>query len=221
MSLERRALWLQQAARGVLASLGISYELEGNPPVRGLVVANHLSYLDIAVFSAAMPCFFVAKSEVDRWPIFGKAASSGGTLFLDRSSSASANRVARQITDRLHLPVPVLHFPEGTSTDGSSVHRFYSRLIHPATEAGAPITAAAIRYRAEDGPEGNVPERELCWYGDEEFVTHLWKVLGIRRSSARVQFGEPHVYMDRREAANRTHAEIAAMRTEIRGAMVC
>src|SRR5579871_4350793 len=72
MTLERRALWLQQAARGVLASLGIGYEVEGNSPACGLVVANHLSYLDIVALSAAMPCFFVAKAEVDRWPFFGR-----------------------------------------------------------------------------------------------------------------------------------------------------
>ena len=63
-----------------------------------------------------MPCFFVAKMEVDRWPIFGKAARSGGTIFLDRSSLASAMSAADQITERLKLPIPVLLFPEGTST---------------------------------------------------------------------------------------------------------
>ena len=112
-----------------------------------------------------MPCFFVAKMEVDGWPYFGKAARTGGTIFLDRSSLASAMSVADQISERLNLPVPVLLFPEGTSTDGSQVLRFHSRLIDPATSAGAPITAAAIRYVVD----GDMEERELCWYGDESF----------------------------------------------------
>jgi 1-acyl-sn-glycerol-3-phosphate acyltransferase len=174
----------------------------------GLVVSNHLSYLDIIIISATMPCFFVAKMEIDGWPFFGKAARSGGTIFLDRSSLASAMTVAEQMTERLKLPVPVLLFPEGTSTDGAQVLRFHSRLIDPATTAGAPITAAAIRYVID----GDVEERELCWYGDEEFVTHLWKVLGVKGFSAQLHFGEPLIYSDRRMAADQTHAEITAWR---------
>ena len=85
-----------------------------------------------------MPCFFVAKMEIGGWPFFGKAARSGGTIFVDRSSLASAMSVAEQMTERLKLPipVPVLLFPEGTSTDGSQVLRFHSRLIDPATSTG-------------------------------------------------------------------------------------
>ena len=216
MTLERRAVWLQQAARGVLASLGVRYEVEGKPPACGLVVANHLSYLDIVVLSAAMPCFCVAKAEVDRWPFFGRAARSGGTLFLDRASMASANEVARRIASRLALPLPVVLFPEGTSTDGSAVLRFHSRLIHPATEMAAPITSAALEYSASDG---EVPESELCWYGDASFAAHLWKVLGLAGFSARIRFGEPHIYADRRKAAQATRAEISAMREDRTGAV--
>jgi 1-acyl-sn-glycerol-3-phosphate acyltransferase len=119
--------------------------------------------------------------------------------------------VAEQMTERLklHIPVPVVLFPEGTSTDGSQVIRFHSRLIDPATSIGAPITTAAVRYLID----GGVEERELCWYGDESFVTHLWKVLGTAGFSAQVRFGLPRVYTDRRVAADDTRAEIEAMRS--------
>ena len=207
-TLERRALWLQQAARGILAGLGIHYRVEGRPPTHGLVVSNHLSYLDILILSAAMRCFFVAKAEIRGWPYFGKAARTGGTIFIDRSSLASAERVSAIIAERLELPVPVLFFPEGTSTDGSSLLRFHSRLFEPAIVAGAPVTAAAVRYVLEDGVE----ERELCWFGDAAFLPHLWKALGAAGFTAEVQFGEPRVYPDRRAAADETHAEITAMR---------
>ncbi|MGO8934510.1 MAG: lysophospholipid acyltransferase family protein [Terracidiphilus sp.] len=208
MTLERRALWLQGAARAILKGLDIKSQVEGQPPACGLVISNHLSYLDIIIISATMPCFFVAKMEIDGWPFFGKAARSGGTIFLDRSSLASAMTVAEQMTERLKLPVPVLLFPEGTSTDGAQVLRFHSRLIDPATSTGAPITAAAIRYVIE----GGVEERELCWYGDEEFIRHLWKVLGVTGFSAQLRFGEPQIYSHRRVAADQTHAEITAWR---------
>lgn len=208
LSFEQRALWLQRSAARVLKSLGIRWSVLGQPPACGLVVSNHLSYLDIPIISATMPCFFVAKMDVGRWPVFGKVARTGGTIFLDRSSQVSANMVAETMAERLNLPVPVLLFPEGTSTDGTKVLRFHSRLIAPATTAGAPITTAAIRYISD----GGVEERELCWYGEDSFVTHLWKVLGVHSFSAQLRFGEPRIYANRRVAAEKTHAEITAWR---------
>ena len=209
MTLERRAQWMRDSASVVMRSMGIHVRVEGTPPAHGMVVANHLSYLDIVFLSAPMPCFFVAKAEIDRWPFFGKAARTGGTIFLDRSSRSSANSVARTITARLALPVPILLFPEGTTTDGSHMLRFRSRLIDPVTKAGAPITAASIRYVLDDG----TPERELCWYGDATFLPHLWKVLGSSGFHAEVRFGEAKIYPDRRTAADATQAEIEAMRS--------
>jgi 1-acyl-sn-glycerol-3-phosphate acyltransferase len=208
LTMEQKARWSQASSRLVLGALDIRYRIDGQPPTHGLVVCNHLSYLDILILSAAMPCFFVAKMEIGGWPIFGKAARSNGTIFLDRTSRASANSVAKQIMERLKLPIPVLLFPEGTSSDGSQVLRFHTRLIEPAIAAKAPITAASVRYVFED----STPERELCWYGDALFLTHLMKALGTTGFSARVRFGEPHVYPDRRMAADATHCEITAMR---------
>jgi lyso-ornithine lipid O-acyltransferase len=208
MTLEMRALWLQETSRRVLKCLHVTTQVDGVPAVCGLVVANHLSYLDVLIISAAMPCFFVARHDVAQWPYFGMAARMGGTIFLDRSSRASAMHVAGQIEQRLKLPVPVLLFPEGTSTDGSHVLPFHSRLISPATMAGVPITAAAVRYELSDDLE----ERELCWYGDATFLPHLVKVLGITAFTAHLQFGESQVYADRRAAARLTHAEITDMR---------
>ena len=208
LTLEQRALWLQSAARRIIAVLGIHCHIQGEPPRQGLVVANHLSYLDIVILSAAMPCFFVAKTEIDRWPFFGKAARCGGTIFIDRSSRASATDVARQIADRLKLPVPVLFFPEGTSTDGARVLRFHTSLFEPAAAGGAPVTAASVRYVLEGGQQ----ERDLCWYDDTHFLTHLWKTLAASGFSAVVHFGEHRVYPDRWAAAIATHDEITAMR---------
>lgn len=209
-TLVRRALWIQGCARRILKCLEITYQVQGAPATHGLVVANHLSYIDIVVLSAAMPCFFVAKIEIGGWPFFGRAARSGGTIFVDRGSLESAKSVAEQMKERLTMAIniPVLLFPEGTSTDGTEVLRFHSRLIDPATSLRIPITPAAIRYAIHDG----TPERELCWYGDETFVNHLWKVLGVAGFEAHVQFGEPRVYADRRVAADATHDEIVAMR---------
>jgi len=210
LTLERRALWLQAACQLILSSLEIEYRFDGTPPKRGLIVANHLSYLDILILSAMTPCFFVAKAEIASWPYFGEAARSGGTIFIDRGSLASAEKVAALIAERLLLPVPTLFFPEGTSSDGSSVSRFHTRLFEPAIRAGMPITAAAIRYKLI----GGAAERELCWFGDDPFLPHLWKTLGVEGFIAHVYFGESKLYFDRRAAASSSRQEIVAMRTE-------
>lgn len=208
-TLERRARWVQKTCVHVLRSMDIHCHVEGPVPTHGLVVANHLSYLDIVILSAAMPCFFVAKAEIDAWPYFGKAARLGGTMFINRSSLASAEKVATTISDRLKLPIPVLFFPEGTSTDGNMMP-FHSRLFEPAIRAGSPITAASIRYVMSEG----TPERELCWFGDETFGPHLLRTLNTPGFHAELRFTAPRVYLHRREAANETFAEIAAMRED-------
>ena len=210
--LERRAAWLQQSSRGVLSSLGIRTRVEGRPPARGLIVCNHLSYLDILILSAATPCFFVSKAEIAGWPYFGSAARAGGTVFLVRGDRVSAEAAAAEMAQRLKLTVPLLLFPEGTSTDGSRVLRFHSRLIQPAIDVAAPVTAAAVRYAID----GGVPERELCWFGDAAFLPHLWKALGTAGFSAEVRFGTPRVYTDRRTAAAQTHGEVEDLRAEMR-----
>lgn len=210
LTAEQRAHWMHTSGRAALARLGIELRLEGSPPPHGLVVANHLSYLDIAILSAAMPCCFVSKIEIGSWPFFGALARMGGAIFLNRRSLASANSVAMQMRERFELGVRVVLFPEGTSTDGSRVLRFHSRLIEPAIALRAPITAACVRYAME----GGVGERELCWFGDETFAHHLWKALGAAGFEARVRFGEPRVYADRRTAASETWSEITAMREE-------
>jgi 1-acyl-sn-glycerol-3-phosphate acyltransferase len=201
-------MWLHSTCTLVVASLGIHTRVHGAPPQGGLVVSNHLSYLDIPIISTVMPCFFVSKTEVDSWPYFGKAARTGGTLFLDRASMRSAGQVAAEISERLRLPIPILLFPEGTSSDGSDVLRFHTCLFEPAVRAQAPVTAAAVRYVLADGAH----ESDLCWFGDESFLPHLWKALGAAGFIAEIRFGDPQVYPHRRDAAQQTHAKVVAMR---------
>lgn len=209
-TLERRAQWNHSCALMVMAALGIRLKITGKPPDRGLLVSNHLSYLEVLIFGAALPCYLVSKAEIATWPFFGPLARAGGTLFVDRGSRASAEAVTEEIAERLKGTVPVLFFPEGTSTDGSRLLRFHSRLYTPAVDAGIPVTAAAVRYVPEDGS----PERDLCWFGDEEFLPHIWKVLGGPDFTAQLHFGEPRIYTNRRGAANETYAEIQAMREQ-------
>ena len=207
-SLERRAQWLHESGVLVMKRMGMGLRVTGEPPASGLMVANHLSYLDILIFGAACPCYLVSKAQIGSWPLFGILARAGGTIFVDRSSRTSAESVTDEIAERLKGPVPVLFFPEGTSTDGSRLLRFHSRFYVPAVNAGVPVTAAAVRYI----PEGGVPEREVCWFGNDAFLPHIWKVLGGPNFSAEVHFGQPHLYENRRAAASATYVEIQGLR---------
>ena len=119
-----------------------------------------------------------------------------------------ARQVAAEIGERLALASPILLFPEGTSTDGSGILPFYATLYEPAIQAGAPITAASVRYIPNDG----TPERELCWFGNDPFLPHLWKALGAGDFTAEVRFGEPKQYVDRRTAAAETRVEVESLR---------
>lgn len=205
---QRRAEWLHRCCRDVLAALGIRLGVVGEPPRGGLVVSNHLSYLDIAVYAAAMPCAFVSKAEVSAWPYFGAAARAAGTVFLNRASHSSALAAGDQMRARLAAGIPVLLFPEGTSTDGSQMRRFHSTLFEPAIALGEPVTVAAIRYQIADGS----PEREVCWYGDEGFLPHLARLLAIPGISAEVVFSEMAIYPDRRTAAALAQRQVEMLR---------
>ncbi len=196
--------------RIVLRAIGIHYRVEGEIP-RGatLIVANHLSYLDIVIFSAAVPCAFVAKEEIASWPMFGLLAQLGGTIFLDRESRLSAWDAAESMALRLAENVPVLFFPEGTSTDGFEVVRFHSTLFEPAVESGFPVVPAAIFYE----PVGaGIEEGDICWFGDALFLPHLKQVLGLTDFLAVVRFGAPEGFPDRRTAAWRSHDAVETMR---------
>lgn len=203
-----RAHWLHRSSALVLRRMGVHAESRGPRPARGLICANHLSYLDIAVCAAATPCVFVSKREVRGWPAFGSFASWGGTIFLDRQSRHSAEAAAAAMSAVLNQGVPVLLFPEGTSTDGTELLRFHPTLIEPAVAQRQPIAAAAIAYRLRGGEE-----RDLCYYGDVSFVPHLLRTLGRTGISAQIEFyPEAQVYSERKAAALDLHEKVAAMR---------
>ena len=207
----QRADWLHRSCKSVLDAMDIRCRVEGTAPSSGLLVANHLSYLDILVLGATTPCCFVSKREVRKWPIFGLFGALGGTLFLDRASRVSAARTATAIEQRLTLSLPIVLFPEGTSTDGSTVLPFHSWLFEPLVECGAYITVASLRYQTD----GNKSERDLCWFGDASFLPHLFSVLTGETITVQICYGGQLIYEDRRKAARATREAILALRETV------
>lgn len=211
LSLEDRARWLHVSCAAILRRLGVRLVCRGTPPAHGILCSNHLSYLDILAYAAALPCVFVSRSDVRGWPVFGWCATWSGTLYIDRQSRASTEEVARQMGRVLASGMPILLFPEGTSTDGSAVLRFHPSLLEPAIEHQETITPAAIAWRWRDGEE-----RDLCWYGDDSFVPHLLRTLGRRGIEVEMEFyPDENVYAERKAAALDLHEKVEAMRARM------
>ena len=209
VSSRERAEWMSFCGRLALSALGIGLRIEGAIPTGPtLIVANHLSYLDIAIGGAALPCAFVAKREVGSWPVFGPLSKMGGNIFVDRDSPIRSWETAAEMALRLEENIPVLLFPEGTSTDGIEVLRFHSSLFDPAIDRRLQVVPAAIFYETT-APQ---TERDLCWFGDEPFLPNLLRLLDANLFTVVMRFGHPEVFPDRRTAAWRTHDAIEIMR---------
>src|SRR5262249_10582210 len=124
LSARRRAEWLHRWCRKGLPRLNIRFTTQGNPPANGLLVANHLSYLDIIILSARAPCVFVAKREIEGWPVFGFMSRMAGTFFLARARRAEPHSAQSKMKKLLGEGLPGFFFPEGTSPDGTAVLPF-------------------------------------------------------------------------------------------------
>jgi lyso-ornithine lipid O-acyltransferase len=208
----RRAAWVHESFSRLALRLSLLPTVR-IPTVRaaqkgtGLLVSNHLSYLDIMVYAADRPLRFVAKSEVRRWPLVGILASLGGTIFVERERSLQVGQAARQIEQSLREGVPVLLFPEGTSSDGSSVLPFRPPLFDPAIRAGACVTAAAVRYHAD-----GVAEDEVTYWGDMVFLPHAFRTLCLEGLAAEITFGSSCRFDNRKTAAQVAWQQVQALR---------
>lgn len=209
-SISERAEWLHRSCRMVLRRSGFQLRVFGELPTGGLVASNHLSYLDILFYGATVPCVFVSKVEVRGWPLLGLLAALGGSVFIDRKSTAGAVVAAGQIEKLLAAGILVLVFPEGTSSDGAGVLRFHASMFEPAVRVGAPVTAAAIGYAAGAG----AVEPDLCYYGDISFAPHLIEILKLPCIVATLRFAQMGlIYSGRKRAAALTREAVAQLRS--------
>jgi lyso-ornithine lipid O-acyltransferase len=208
-SLVARATWLHRSCRRLLRALGVETQSSGSFPSGGLLVSNHLSYLDIVVLAAGTPAVFVAKREVKSWPVFGWYASLAGTLFVDRERRTHVGQMTGEIQNVLDRGLLVILFPEGTSSDGRTVLPFKSALLEPAARQTHPLFAGLIRYDLDDGDVG----REVCYWGDMTLLPHLANLIGKRAIRASVRFTPLHPgNADRKELARQLHSEVLKLK---------
>lgn len=208
-----RRMMFRLLSGGTAWLMGARIAVEGTPPrAPYLLVANHLSYLDIIALSAVTPARFVAKREVKRWPLIGILSQLLGTIFIHREQKRDALRVNDQLAQALSADDGALIFPESTSSDGSGILPFRPALLEWAAQRAFPVHTVSVSYRV---PSGEPPvEQSVCWYGDMPFGSHFWGILRLREATAILRFAsEPIVDDDRKRLAERLRAAIAATYT--------
>ena len=195
--------------RRTLRFFQIKTQATGPVPVRGLLISNHLSYLDVLVLSSLTPAVFVSKHDVKFWPVFGQFAVLGGTVFVDRARRFQVGQVNDEITTALKQGALVVLFPEGTSSNGQTLLPFKSSLLEPATDPAWPLAIGWIHYEIDDGDAGE----EVCYWGNHTFFPHMLNLLSKRQMRATVRFGQfSERSGDRKELAQRLRAEILGLK---------
>ncbi len=204
-----RARWLHRASRRHLKIFGYTADVAGPVPRRGLLVTNHLSYLDILAIAAVTPAVFVSKSEVRDWPVFGWLASLAGTVFVDRQRRTHVGEVNDEIQKALEDGALVVVFPEGTSSNGTDLLPFRTSLLEPAARSKHPIATGWLHYDLTDGDA----REEVCYWGDHTFFPHLLNLTGKKSVHATIRFGHFQKQTDdRKELARQLNVEVAKLK---------
>ncbi|MCB1886663.1 MAG: 1-acyl-sn-glycerol-3-phosphate acyltransferase [Rhodocyclaceae bacterium] len=199
----------QRWSRALVATLGIRLEIHGEtPPAGAMIVANHVSWVDIFAINALTPAAFISKAEVRQWPLIGWLAQHNDTVFLRRGSRGHARIVNTEIVRLMQSGKPVALFPEGTTTDGSHLLHFHGALLQPAIDAGAPIAPVAIRYLEADGALALAP----AYIGEMSLVACITNIIAAHGLRARLTCLPPirDDHGHRKVLNARLHAAIAA-----------
>lgn len=196
--------WMRQGCR----VLGLTIQVNGTAASNStMLVANHISWLDIVAIAAATPVTFVSKLDLKNWPVVGVLAKFSGTVFIKRGSLFSMHETLTSLVDVLNLGRKTIFFPEGTTTTGVVVKKFHSGLFETAFLANCPVQPLAISYfrNAE-------ADRDIAPYVDDDhFLKHLWRLLFHGKLHLQIDFFDeiPAEKYSRRELAQACHARIS------------
>lgn len=190
-STPRRKREIERWSMRLLELLRVRLFLHGMPPTYDsrplMLVANHVSWLDIFAINAIVAARFVAKSEVRQWLFIGWLTARAGTLFIERARRQDTARINDAIADALRSGEVFAVFPEGTTTDGSTVLKFHSSLLAPAVSAGAAVQPVALQFERSDGTLCV----EAAYDGDKSLWDTLLGITSQREILAHVHFLQP------------------------------
>jgi 1-acyl-sn-glycerol-3-phosphate acyltransferase len=175
---------------------------------KGLLVANHVSFIDIFAINALLPSGFVAKSDVAGWPLIGWMSRHNDTVFIERGSRKAAHQTQQQMLSVLASGQRLAIFPEGTTTAGDGVLPFHGALFQGAIDAAVPVSVLAIEYIDGNGSPTAAP----AYIDDIDLLDCLVNIIscgGIRvRITLAARFLPP--LQDRRHLAHQAHQAVAA-----------
>lgn len=208
LGVRAREWHIRRWSRRLLRILGVEVEVvdatgvvsHGAARQGAMVVSNHISWLDIYVIHSWQPVRFVAKSEIRGWPVIGWLCDKTGTIFIERGRKRDAHRVLHNITDVMLQGDLVGVFPEGTTTDGTSVLPFHANLMQAPISGGLPVQPLGLNYL--DAATGQ-PTLAAAYIGDTTLLQSLEVILRAPRIKARLVIGPALVPVsgDRRELA--------------------
>jgi 1-acyl-sn-glycerol-3-phosphate acyltransferase len=205
----KRALirrWSRQLLQMLNVRRRIDWQHAGGMRGHVLVVANHVSWLDIFVLNAQQPARFIAKAELARLPVIGHLCRNAGTLFIERERRRDTHAVNRNTVEALTRGDLVAVFPEGTTSDGTRVLKFHSSLFQPIVDARGVVQPIAIRYRTPADEYSDAP----AFVGDLTMVGSLWRLTGEHSLVAEITILPqlPAVERTRRDLSNAAAAAI-------------
>lgn len=186
--------------RQVLKLLGIKVVIKGKKSEYAptLMISNHWSWLDIPVLGAIIKGYFVAKSDIEGWPVFGYLSKLQNTIFVNRTDRRQVGKQTNEITDCLETGKDVILFAEGTSNDGNRILKFKSSLFavaKPTEKIRPAVQPVTIYYNKLYGmPLGRRNRPFLAWYGDMDLIPHLKDIFNLGPVEVIVHFGETVFY---------------------------
>ncbi len=201
------ALW----GRMVIKLFSMEIRLEGTPPKPPFfIVSNHLSYLDIPIYSAFIDTTFVAKAEIKKWPVVGFMATTLGIIFIDRTKRTDVKRVNNLIASNLNDQQGVTLFPEGTTSPGLEILRFRPSLLEHAAVSNIDVSYSTLRYETleKDQPA----YKSVCWWGNKSMLKHLFQLSKNRKVLVDIRFGAETVnHTDRKILAMELHKKVTSI----------
>ena len=201
-SRDTRQRLIRRWSRRLLRVLAVELHITGDVdrlPARTLIVANHISWLDIFVINAYQPSRFIAKAEIRRWPVVGSLVRNVGTIFLDRTRRRDVAGINEVVERALAAGDVIALFPEGTTTYGRELLPFHGSLIQPAIVAGGHVLPATIRYTHPDGTHSDA----ASYVGDQSLLAALNALLRAPKTHVRLRLHDPFATagLHRREVA--------------------
>lgn len=168
--------------------VGLEIKIYGQKPASPvMIVANHVSWLDIPIIHSFLLVGFVAKKEIKYWPILGWLAMAGDSVFHQRGSNTSRKTVLEQLKKRMLKGRSVAIFPEGTVTDGSYLRPFHRQLIHAAVVTETPVVPVAIKFLTANGQRNH----KVAFIDDETFMRHVVRILKLPQTTVEIHCGPP------------------------------